>query len=332
MGVRLGRAMRPLAICVMGLLMTGCIKLNIALQLQPNDTVNGSVIFAVNKQLLSLTGSTFDQITQGQAVLPSDVPAKTSDYDDGTYVGKRYSFENVPISRFDQSSSGDALKIQHVNDTYVVNGSFDLSSAATGDTSQLPNAAQLLNSADLSVAITFPGAVQNANGQITGNTVTWTLKFGQSTAIKATGSATSSGGGVLMWILIAAAVLIVLIVAVVLFSRRTAKAPAGEEGEELAAVTAPVGEAAATTTQEAPVVPAVSASEPSVPPPPPSGTTESSSPPAAETATEPIPAAEPAAEPEVAAGSATEVRPAVEPDVEGSDAPEPDGGPEQSPS
>jgi hypothetical protein len=269
MRLRLRRAMRPLAICLMGLLMTGCIKLNMALELQPNDTVNGSVIFAVNKQLLSLTGSTFDQITQGQAVLPSDVPVQRSDYSDDTYVGKKYTFENVPISRFSSSSSGDSLTIEHQNDTYVVNGALDLSSSATGDTSQLPNASQVLSSADISLSVTFPGPVQSTNGTVDGNMVTWKPKFGDSTEITATGSAVASGGGALMWILIAAAVVIVAVVAVVLLARRKPKAPAGEGAE--------AGEAGEAGEDMAAVAAPVSASEPSVPPPPPSGTTESTS-------------------------------------------------------
>src|SRR4029077_12346679 len=196
---------RTAAACLLVVLMTGCIKLNMDLQLRSDDTVNGSVIFALNKQILQLTGKSFDDLTGGQSVVPSGVPVQSADYEDDQYSGKEYTFEGVPISRFSGDASDGSLSIVHQGDTFVVNGSIDFS---TADTSQLPNADQLLSSAELSIAITFPGAVQSASsaGVISGNTVTWTPKFGQKNDIQAVGSAISSGGGsTLLWILVAVA-------------------------------------------------------------------------------------------------------------------------------
>ena len=168
--------------CVLAILMTGCIKLNMDLQLRSDDTVDGSVIFAVNKQVLQLTGKSFDDLTGGQSAVPSGVPVQTSDYDDDQYSGKKYTFEDVPISRFSGDGSTDSLSIVHQGDTFVVSGALDLSAA---DTSQIPNADQAFSTADISLSITFPGAVQaaSAGGVISGNTVTWKPTFGEKTQI-----------------------------------------------------------------------------------------------------------------------------------------------------
>lgn len=227
---RLRSGGRAAAVCLLAILMTGCIKLNMDLQLRSDDTVDGSVIFAVNKQVLQLSGKSFEDLTGGQSAVPSGVPVQTSDYEDDQYSGKKYTFEDVPISRFSGDGSTDSLSIVHQGDTYVVSGALDLSAA---DTSQIPNADQALSTAEISLSITFPGAVQSASagGVISGNAVTWKPKFGDKTQITATGSAIATGGGALPWILLGAAVLIVLIMVLVLLARRKPKEAEPGEGE-----------------------------------------------------------------------------------------------------
>lgn len=264
---RLRSSGRAAAVCVLAILMTGCIKLNMDLQLRSDDTVDGSVIFAVNKQVLQLTGKSFDDLTGGQSAVPSGVPVQTSDYDDDQYSGKKYAFEDVPISRFSGDGSTDSLSIVHRGDTFVVSGALDLSAA---DTSQIPNADQAFSTADISLSITFPGAVRSASAGsvISGNTVTWMPTFGEKTEITATGSAISSGGGALPWILVGAGVLIVLIVVLVvlvLLARRKPKEATLGEGEMAMAMegSPPAGEGGAAAVPPPP--PAPPATEPDTP-------------------------------------------------------------------
>jgi len=221
---------RLAAACVLAVLMTGCIKLDMNLTLKPNDTVDGTVVFALNKQLLQATGKSFGDLTGGTSAVPSGVPVQTSDYDDGTFQGKRYTFSGVPLDRFNGNSQDGSLTITHQGDTFVVDGTLDLSSA----TSTLPGADQALSSAQISVEITFPGAVSSASpgGVIDGKTVTWTPKLGQKTEIQATGSAIASGGtGPWLWIAIAAVVLALVIGLLIVVSRRNrpAAAPVSDE-------------------------------------------------------------------------------------------------------
>jgi hypothetical protein len=256
-------------VCLLAILMTGCIKLHMDLQLRSDDTVDGSVIFAVNKQVLELTGKSFDDLTGGQSAVPSGVPVRTSDYEDDQYSGKEYTFEGVPISRFSGDGSTDSLSIVHQGNTFVVSGALDLSAA---DTSQIPDAGQALSTADVSLSITFPGAVRDASagGVISGNTVTWKPEFGAKTQITATGSAIASSRGALPWILFGAGVLIVLIVVLVLLARRPPKEAAPAEGEMAMATegATPSGEGEAAAVPPPPAPPATALDTPDEPQPP----------------------------------------------------------------
>ena len=250
---------RTIALCALALLMTGCIKVDLNMELHDNNTVGGTMVFAVSRDLLALTGSSADdllgQITASAGPLPSGARFQESAYADDKFEGKTYTFQDVPIDAFSQgTTAGETISIKRVGDTFQVNGEIDLTPAATAQLQ--PGAAQLAKDMELRIAITFPGPVsQQSGGTITGNTVTWTPAFGEKTEIQATGSAIGSGGnGSTMWILLGLAILLVVVVALVLVrSRRSQVAP--EAGKETAA-TPPAPAPLAATDDPAPPPPA----------------------------------------------------------------------------
>jgi hypothetical protein len=222
---------RTIALCALAMLMTGCIKVDLNMELNGDNTVGGTMVFAVSRDLLALTGSSADdllgQITASAGPLPSGVQFQESPYADDKFEGKTYTFHDVPIDAFSQgTTAGETISIKRVGDTFQVNGEIDLTPAATGQLQ--PGAAQLAKDMELRIAITFPGPVsQQSGGTISGNTVTWTPAFGEKTEIQATGSAiASSGNGPTMWILVGLAILLMAVVALVLVrSRRSQVAP-----------------------------------------------------------------------------------------------------------
>ena len=222
---------RTIALCALAMLLTGCIKVDLNMELHGDNTVGGTMVFAVSRDLLALTGSSADdllgQITASAGPLPSGVRFQESAYADDKFEGKTYTFQDVPIDAFSQgTTAGETISIKRVGDTFQVNGEIDLTPAATGPLQ--PGAAQLAKDMELRIAITFPGPVsQRSGGTITGNTVTWTPAFGEKTEIQATGSAIESGGnGPMMWILLGLAILLVVVVALVLVrSRRSQVVP-----------------------------------------------------------------------------------------------------------
>jgi hypothetical protein len=295
------------AFSALALLLTGCIKLNMDLGINSDNTVNGTVQFGVQKELLDLTGQSVEDLLGTDAPFPSDAEGVTVEpFDDGEFAGQQFIFESVPIEEFNSGGivggsgatglsgvagvgAADTLNISREGDTFVVTGILDMSSGLSGATGPFggTGGAELFESADIRIAITFPGEVLEANGQIDGNTVTYVPEFGARLEIDATGSAIDNGqagdvvGGsdsMLPLILIIAGVVLVLLVVVflVLRGRRNKGGGTGTPtgfGESVTAATpgvaapppAPPPAASAGGAPAAPVPPM----PPAAPPPPP---------------------------------------------------------------
>jgi hypothetical protein len=269
------------------LLLVGCLKLDMALTVSPDDTVDGEMVFAVNKELLELTGQSVDDLL-GDTAVPDDVPGATQEpYEDDRFVGTRVVFEDVALEDMQEGSDPDSLSIERTGDTYEVNGVMDL----TADDAELegnPFEDQLteaFETAELRIAITFPGEVLETNGQVDGTTVTWEPVFGERTELQAVASASGDGaegdqgdvgdegteaaggseedgsGGNAWLYAILGLVVVGVVVGLFLMMRRRGNG-ASDEGTPQDAVTAPLPAA----TPEPPPTPA--------PPPPPSASTE----------------------------------------------------------
>jgi hypothetical protein len=267
---------------VLALLLTGCVKLNMDLSINSDDTVSGNIQVGIQKELVELTGQSIDDLLGTEVPIPSDVPGVTVEpFDDGEFVGQQFVFESVPIAEF-AGTGAEEISITRSGDTFVVTGTLDLSSGlsgATGLTGLGVSGAELFESADLSIAFTFPGDVIEANGQVDGNTVTYTPVFGERLEIDATGSAIDDGdagaaggddGGsnlVLILIIVGAVIVAGIVIYLIVRSRRGGGGGAATPGFE-APATAPVGGAppAAPTAGTPPPMP------PPAPPPPPSDT------------------------------------------------------------
>ena len=275
-------------------LMTGCIKLNMNLGINSDNTVSGTVEFGVQKELLDLTGQNVEDLLGSDAPFPSSAPGVTIEpFDDGEFAGQQFIFEDLPIEQFNSGGvagasgataggAGDTLQIARQGDTFVVTGVLDLSSGLSGATGPFggTGGAQFFESAEIRIAITFPGEVLQApGGQIDGNTVTYVPEFGERLEINATGSAVDNGeaadvvGGsdsFLPLILIIGGVALVLLIVLLLVVRgrkNKGETPSGfgEAGSAAAPVSAPPG---APTDAPPTSTPPTSAPPPAPPMPP----------------------------------------------------------------
>jgi len=216
---------------------------------------------------------------------------------------QQFIFEDLPIEEFNSggvagasgatagTGAGDELQIERQGDTFVVTGLLDLSSSLSGVTGPFggTGGAQFFESADIKIAITFPGEVLEApGGEIDGNTVTYLPKFGERLEINATGSAVDNGeaadvagGGdsfLPLLLIIAGVVLVLLLVILLVVRSRRNKVGGGtpsgfgEAGSAAQPVAAPPGgptDAAppGARTEAPPPAPPM----PPAPPPPPEG-------------------------------------------------------------
>jgi hypothetical protein len=186
------------------------------------------------------------------------------------------------------AGAGDSLQIARQGDTFVVTGVLDLSRALSGVTGPLAGTggAQFYESADIKIAITFPGEVLQApGGEIDGNTVTYLPEFDERLEINATGSAVDNGeaadvvGGsdsFLPWILIISGVVLVLLIVVLLVVRGRRHEDGGgtpsgfgEAGSAAAPLAAaPVAAPPGAPTDAPPPAPPMPPAAPPPPPPP----------------------------------------------------------------
>lgn len=276
------------------LALTGCIKMDMDITLQPDDTVDGSLVFAVSAELAELSGEDPEELAEQMQQDITDSSGsgttRTEPYDDGEYIGSTTFFEGQSLDYFGEGSSDpDALQIVREGDEFVVSGVMDFSDTGTEDMGDLGGAM------DIRIAITFPGAVSAHDGTLDGTTVVWEPVVGERTEINARGSAVAGGGGLgglaILPVALGALLLLAVIGVVVLLvlrNRRTvapgATAPLGYADPSAYYVPGPsVGSPAAPQPQQfAPQPPRAG------PPAPPSG------PPAPPQAGPPAPPAPPA--------------------------------------
>jgi hypothetical protein len=178
------------------LLLTGCLKLDMALTISSEDTVDGDLVFAVNKEIVELTGQSVDDLV-GDASVPDDVEGATQEpYEDERFVGTRVTFDDVALADLQDRADPDALSIERRDDTFVVSGVMDLT-ADDADIEGNPfedQIAEAFDTAELRIAITFPGEVLETNGRVDGTTVTWEPAFGERTELTAVASAVEGAG------------------------------------------------------------------------------------------------------------------------------------------
>ncbi|MFL6070753.1 MAG: LppM family (lipo)protein [Actinomycetes bacterium] len=209
-------------------LLSACFKLDMQIELQSDDTVDGSIILAVARDQAQLLGGedALRQSLQSQeGGIFSDAPEQGTfeqrDYEDADWIGTESVFSGVPIDEFGSGDTGD-LSITRDGDEFVVEGSMDLSSDTQDTTTQ-----SLLDSADLQISITFPGGVTETNGHVDGNTVTWQPKAGEVLDISARGSAVSGTNWALISAIAALVALVVIGVVLLIVVRRREVDPGG---------------------------------------------------------------------------------------------------------
>jgi hypothetical protein len=205
-------------------LLSGCVKLNVDLQVSPNDMVSGNAILALSDALAGLADSESEVF--GEEVFSEGDGVRQVPYSEGGFTGTQIFFESVPIEIFSQDSAeDDFIRIVRDGDNLITSGNFSSEEELGQDESNVLGEdflEEILSSSDVSVSITYPGKILETNGTVNGNTITWKPTLGAENEISAIVYAPKGLSGWIWWVLasLGAAALIGLISFLIIRSRK----------------------------------------------------------------------------------------------------------------
>lgn len=202
------------------LALSGCVRFQADLSVTPNDTVNGSIIVAV------VVGDEDDsrQVAEdASARIESELLSAVSGapgvertvYDQDGYLGSKFTFRDTPLSAFDGGGSEGSLTLQREGDEFVFSGQLDF----TPD-DDVTDVAEDDDTSNITIAISFPGAVTETNGEVSGNTVRWESSYEARIDMTARASAIPNGPPAWVWPVAGGASLLLALVVVVVVVRR----------------------------------------------------------------------------------------------------------------
>lgn len=147
------------------LILSGCLKYDLTLEVSEDDTLSGTMIvaiareFAVGEQALGRTGD----------ITTTEGSVTKEPYEDADYVGSRFILNDIPISEIGAlaTDGSSEFTLTREGDEFVLDASLDFN---LGGSDSIPTG----SSFTAMVSFTFPGAVLESNGAISGNTVAWT--------------------------------------------------------------------------------------------------------------------------------------------------------------
>jgi hypothetical protein len=170
------RARTLLLAGVLLLALSGCMKVDADLKVNKNETVSGSMLMAVDKEVAEQFGQSpdaFREQIEKSIKEGAHEGVECKSYDDGTYIGSQCTLDDVKFSDMGGSDSG--LKFEKDGDRFVV----------SGGTGSLPGGTGALSGADkaqIKFKITMPGKIleHDDGAQVDGRSATYTdpLKMG----------------------------------------------------------------------------------------------------------------------------------------------------------
>lgn len=228
------------------IVLSGCVRMQMSLELNEDDTASGTYVFALQEGLGESLGAATDSeaVDELFGMASGEIDGATvTEYNEDGFVGTQIEFEDQTFAELNLDS--EDLKIIRDGDDYVVAGAFQQSEAAS--------MGELPADAEMTLAITFPGSIVEANGTVVGNTVTWDLADAPD-ALYARGGASADGGFPLLgWLAIGFVLLVVLAGVVLLIMGTRRSSPEVPEAEASGAIDA--GEASSPPTVEGPPLP-----------------------------------------------------------------------------
>jgi hypothetical protein len=206
-----------IALLLSTILLTGCVKMDLALEINSDKTVSGTLIYAISDALSELGTTSEDTDPTADLFDTSAEGVTVSEYKEDGYTGTKITLDRVPISAFNKQG-GESGGFQIIRDENLITlkGELDLSSGDTDDSdiSEWGDALakSLFATADLNISVKFPVKVLSTTGTISedGRTVSWKPQLGEKVDLTTTVELPNRNS---ILIGIAAAALLLLIIA-----------------------------------------------------------------------------------------------------------------------
>jgi hypothetical protein len=191
---------------------TGCFRYRSAAVLDETGTVSGSVIIGYSAELIRMSEEQRDPVAELRQFLAAGAASVSAGaavvrpYAADGFTGFETTFTDVATTDYlnllhYEEQSGDSpdvvFRLDRSDGDYVFSAELE---QQRPDQIDLP--AEMFESVEITLSLTFPGPVSRANGEVSGNTVTWHPRLPDTPRLEAVGRATpiqtadSSEGGV----------------------------------------------------------------------------------------------------------------------------------------
>ncbi|RRS02141.1 LppM family (lipo)protein [Glycomyces terrestris] len=164
---------------------SGCVRLDLGLEIRSDDTVGGEFTAAWSKDFLEeaqdqgLDRAELDAFLD--ALLDGVPGTERTAYDEDGFQGQTATFTDRPLADFAEFGGDEwgYLRLTHVGREYDLEGYWDLRAAGFIDPAAFDDA-------EILISVNFPAAVTEHNGELDGRTVTWTMTPGRDYEMRAT--------------------------------------------------------------------------------------------------------------------------------------------------
>ncbi len=149
-----------LGVLLLCLALAGCYKVDLDLTVDPDDTISGSMIFGITRDLPG-GGEILNQM---RSSLPPGT--EVQDWSDDRFLGFKITYDKAPISALgsDSRATGSAITLRRDGDFYIL-----------GDPAADPDLPDLGGFTPVYlIRFTFPGEVVEGNGVKDGRSMEWT--------------------------------------------------------------------------------------------------------------------------------------------------------------
>lgn len=161
---------------------TGCMRMDLELEIRPDETVGGSFTAAWSEDFLDEVASGEDPVDRAELdafldALIEGVPGGHREpYREDGYVGRTATFADRPLSEFAEFGDQDwgFMRLTYEDHRYVLQGRWDLRYDAAGLV--FP---ERIEEAEILMRVNFPARVTDHNGELEGRTVVWRMSPGE---------------------------------------------------------------------------------------------------------------------------------------------------------